>query len=128
TITLGDVDRVYGDTAFIGDGYGIASNPALANGDNGSIVIKDVAAVKDGGIVGDKTNDAGEHSWTLTADALDGVAGLQDNYDITIVNGKSTVEQKELSVTDILASIIYGDQKGAGYEITGGELEGIVYG
>ncbi|MCL1602924.1 hypothetical protein M3084_03555, partial [Succinatimonas hippei] len=46
-------------------------------------------------------------------------------YDIEL---SAVINKKTITIADLLATIVYGDQKGAGYEITGGELEGIVYG
>lgn len=46
-------------------------------------------------------------------------------YDITQIY---TINQKELSISDILASIVYGNQGEKGYTVTGGELKNVVAG
>ena len=142
TIYLDTVNRTYGDTAFTnGTNYGISTTSELVNGDSGlSLSNKAVvdAVNHDGALVtsGDEVrtnnaNKAGE-SYTWTVDNLEssfsGVDNLFQNYDVKIEAGKSTVAKKKLSVGDVTASIIYGNQGGEGFKITSnGKLDGIAY-
>lgn len=107
----------------------------------------------DGGLVGDgtKTNNAGDYNWTGTVNIVD---GYQGNYEFVLTTeqsndnqsslgtngtsittiGDSIVDKRQLSISDIIANIMYGNQNGSGFIITsGGTLvgvnseEGIVY-
>lgn len=143
TIELNDVNRVYGDTAIKkGSYYGIESVAGLVNGDEAqkdSLTLADNADIKDGALSEDKTktNDVkdGGYSWNVSgeddagkAQNFTGIDNLATNYDITIKDGSSMVEQKEISVGDLDASIVYGNQDGKGLVIHGDlGLTGIVY-
>ena len=137
TINLDTVNRTYGDTAFTnGTNYGISTTSELVNGDSGLSLSGDAvidAVNHDEALVdnGTKTNNAGEgYTWTVdnSESSFSGVDNLFQNYNVTIEAGKSTVAKKKLSVGDVTASIIYGNQKGEGFQITSdGELEGIAY-
>lgn len=143
TIDLNDVNRVYGDTAIKKDSYyGIESVTGLVNGDEAqkdSLTLADNADIKDGALSEDKTktNDVkdGGYSWNVSgeddagkAQNFTGIDNLATNYDITINDGSSVVEQKEISVGDLGASIVYGNQDGKGLVIYGDlGLTGIVY-
>lgn len=107
----------------------------------------------DGGLVedGTKTNNAGEYNWTGTVNIAD---GYQGNYEFVLTTeqsndnqsslgtngtsittiGDSIVDKRQLTISDIIANIMYGNQNGSGFIITsGGTLvgvngeEGIVY-
>ena len=162
TVDLNQVERVYGDTAITGE-YGFNYdfndiNNVLTEEDkaalraeldtNEVLGMNSVDITKDDeGLVnnGTKTNVAGTHSWTGTINIADDYKG---NYEFvvedsgTIINdgatitttGESVVNQRQLSVSDIVASIVYGNQDGKGFIVSGGKLigvnsnDGIVYG
>ena len=142
TIDLNDVNRVYGDTAITNGSYGIENVTGLVNGDEAqkdSLTLADNADIKDGALSEDKTktNDVkdGGYSWNVSgeddvgkAQNFTGIDNLATNYDITIKDGSSMVDQKEISVGDLGASIVYGNQDGKGLVIHGDlGLTGIVY-
>lgn len=151
TITLNDVEHNYG-TVLDADaiGYGIKSTDGLVNGDDGAGLTfnaetakdKDKAIYyhKDGGEW--RTNDAnGDYNYLEGIEdafkagasrandyANDGGAVNLDNYDVEYKGGKSVVKPKELGISDILATIVYGNQGGAGFKVAeGGNLTGVVY-
>ena len=135
-ITLDNVERTYGDTTLTNDtSYGFVSYNGLTNGDekNGLKFTYNSEYITDGGLNDDRTSDAGSYTWTIKdgkyEDAFTGVDNLTKNYKINFTegSGKSTVQKRQLTISDILATIIYGDQNRKGYTVTGGELEGIVY-
>lgn len=138
TITLDDVKRTYGDTAFIdGTGYGIVHADGLVNGDENNtsaLELKDDAVIEDGGILDSgRTNNAGDYEWTVEeGDYTNAFSGIKTgNYNITVTAGKSEVTPKTLSISNILATIVYGDQDGKGLTVNKGAslTEGsIVYG
>ena len=129
TINLDTVNRTYGDTAFTnGTDYGITAS-GLVNGDSG-LSLSQGATITDEALVenGDKTNNAGDnYTWTVTnsESSFSGVDNLFQNYDVKIEAGKSTVAKRKLSVSDVTASIMYGNQDGKGFTVTGGTLEGV---
>ena len=142
TIDLNDVNRVYGDTAITNGSYGIENVTGLVNGDEAkkdSLTLADNADIKDGALSEDKTktNDVkdGGYSWNVSgeddagkAQNFTGIDDLATNYDITIKDGSSMIDQKEISVGDLGASIVYGNQDGKGLVIHGDlGLTGIVY-
>lgn len=142
TIDLNDVNRVYGDTAITNGSYGIENVTGLVNGDEAqkdSLTLADNADIKDGALSEDKTktNDVkdGGYSWNVSgeddagkAQNFTGIDNLATNYDITITDGSSMVDQKEISVGDLGASIVYGNKDGKGLVIHGDlGLTGIVY-
>ena len=160
TIDLNQVDRVYGDTDIVNGEYGFSYgfNNVLSDKDktalgnelknNNALNMNTVnTATDDTGLIenGTKTNDAGIHSWTGTVNIADDYkgnyefvvkdSGIISNNGATITTtGKSVVNQRKLSVSDIVASIVYGNQDGKGFIVSGGELigvngnDGIVYG
>ncbi len=154
SITLNDVTRIYGDAeTFVGGiGYGIDSVDGLVNGDEKKqLTLSETykPGVGDGTEFGDgalyyfngdidnvRTNNVlpGDktYNWTIAgADygkAFTGVDKLTNNYTVNVTPGKSKVTPKELSISSILATIVYGDQNGTGFKIAeGGKLTGIVY-
>ena len=48
------------------------------------------------------------------------------NYDVTVKDGTSIVNQKELTVNDVAASIVYGNQGDRGFKLF--DEDGIVSG
>ena len=158
TVDLNQVDRVYGDTATKGEyGFSYGFNNVLSDKDKAALIeelnknalnMNTVnKATDDTGLIenGTKTNDAGIHSWTGTVNIADDYkgnyefvvkdSGIISNNGATITTtGKSVVNQRKLSVSDIVASIVYGNQDGKGFIVSGGKLigvnsnDGIVYG
>lgn len=145
TVDLDEVHRIYGDTAFTDDtNYGFTYNLDNAYADeetqntlkgeldgNLSLIVG-----KDGALTenGTKTNDAGNHTWTGTVSVSD---DLSKNYEFVLngfvtgssitSEGASIVKQRHLTVSDIIASIVYGNQDGKGFTISGGTLGNVVY-
>lgn len=137
TIGLSDVNRTYGDTKLTNNTKYEITKAELVNGDRG-LSLSDEAVVDavshDGALMdnGTKTNNAGDdYTWTVDNEesSFSGVNNLFNNYNVTIEAGKSTVAKKKLSVSDVTASIMYGNQNGQGFTVTGGTLDktGIVY-
>ena len=137
-ITLNDVERDYGNIGLNeGYFYGIKNSVGLTNGDTLLIFNTGYDALGGDGALykhnnGDyRTHDAnGNYSWTISAENYaQAFSGLNlGNYDINLTGGKSTVKQRELSISDIMASIVYGNQNGNGHTVSGGKLSGFVYG
>lgn len=155
-VDLNDVERTYGDTELdiTKDGYGYKYDFAnvtnetdltnLRNELNNNNVLSfghkdDVGLVENG----TKTNKAGGYKWTGTI-SIDG--DYQKNYEFILTDsqktdsvsslgkdgisitttGNSKVNQRELSISGIIANIIYGNQDGKGFTITsGGMLTGV---
>lgn len=159
TVDLNQVDRVYGDTAITKGEYGFSYgfNNVLSDKDKAALIeelnknalnMNTVnTATDDTGLIenGTKTNDAGIHSWTGTVNIADDYKGnyefvvkhsgtISNNGATITTTGKSVVNQRQLSVSDIVASIVYGNQDGKGFIVSGGKLigvnsnDGIVYG
>lgn len=146
TITLNDVNRVYGNTAIKDNGnYDISKVEGLTNGDSGTFTLAEGADIQDGAIVstadGDRTNDVKDGGYTWTVGTDDGknlsdnfsstVADWALNYEIEVVEGKSSLERKEITLGDLAASIMYGNQDGKGLTVNGGPslaAGGVVYG
>ncbi|HIR18277.1 MAG TPA: filamentous hemagglutinin N-terminal domain-containing protein [Candidatus Caccocola faecigallinarum] len=136
-ITLSDVFRIYGDTKFEnGTNYGLADGSVGlgANGDsvgfNGeSVTFVDGGLTEDlrktqnanvsgqtGGYLGDK-----RYSWNVAESDYEKVFGINpDNYNLTVNDGESKVAQRELTVSGLLASIVYGDKDGNGLKLKEG--------
>ena len=158
TVDLNQVDRVYGDTATkVEYGFSYGFNNVLSDKDKAALIeelnknalnMNTVnTATDDTGLIenGTKTNDAGIHSWTGTVNIADDYKGnyefvvkhsgtISNNGATITTTGKSVVNQRQLSVSDIVASIVYGNQDGKGFIVSGGKLigvngnDGIVYG
>ena len=151
TVDLNQVDRVYGNTDIINGEYGFSYgfNNVLSDADKTALIdelnknsvlnMNDVnAATDDKALVenGNKTNDAGSYDWTGTVNIA---KNYQGNYEFvvkdigTIDNGGATitttgdsiVNKRQLSVSDIIANIVYGNQDGKGFIVSGGELIGV---
>ena len=129
TIGLSDVNRTYGDTKLTNNTKYEITKAELVNGDRGLSLSGD--AVIDNALVKledeTRTNDAGDYTWTVDKQesSFSGVDKLFQNYDVTIGEGKSTVAKRKLSVSDVTASIMYGDQNNKGFTVTGGTLGGV---
>ena len=133
TITMDDIERTYGDTTIQSGGYGIKENgvSSLVNGDEKSTLVYNHGYHHDGALVTvkgeERTNGVRDGGYTWTVDkerygsAFTGVDGLTNNYNITVVDGKSTVTPKTLSLGELGATIVYGNQDGAGFLVTGGD-------
>ena len=145
TISLGDVNRVYGNVNITGEDYAITNSSGLTNGDVLSIN-KD--NIKDNGLRDSShTENAGDYTWTINKDGLDGIN--LDNYHILFQNadgtnseegfGKSTITKADLSIvvddastsvgvlpeftgTDINNSLVNGDSLEYSYGIGNGSL------
>ncbi len=128
-IALGDVERTYGDTKITKGGYTFdyAEGTTLVNGDEGLSV--NTKAVTDDAVLGGKTNDVkeGGYTWKIAATDLTGVENLTQNYNVTVINtGKSSVNKRNLSVTDLIAGIVYGSKEELKLKGSAA-LEGVAY-
>ena len=141
-ITLNDIYRIYGDHKTIysnydatqtGD-YGIKNVSELVNGDQDSLNELIVTAISDGALDDfenpTKTNDVTKDGYKWTGE-FSGIDNVNSNYTITVDGGNSIVKAKTITIKDLLASIVYGNQDGKGLQInTGASLAdgSIVYG
>lgn len=141
TITLDDVERIYGNIGFVNNtGYGITNVNGLTNGDeDNKLNLSDNANITDAALINvageERTNDVkgSPYDWTVAGDASNftGVDNLGTNYNITVVAGNSKVTPKTVTIKDLLATIVYGNQDNKGLQInTGASLAdgSIVYG
>lgn len=151
TVDLNQVDRVYGNTDIINGEYGFSYgfNNVLSDADktalrdeldkNNVLNMNTVNASHDDTALvenGTKTNDAGTYSWEGTVNIAD---GYESNYEFVVkdtgtisnegatvtTTGDSIVNKRQLSVSDIIANIVYGNQDGKGFIVSGGELIGV---
>ena len=138
TITLDDVERVYGNSDFVnGTGYAIES-ANLVNGDSGlGLDLSKITVSDDGALIivnGEtRTNNVDNYNWSVSSDASNftGVDNLGTNYDITVVAGDSKVTPKTITLADLVATIVYGNQDGKGFVLDSNSnlvLDGLVYG
>ena len=153
TVDLSTVERTYGDTDITKGEYGFsygfgnvtdsnAQNDLKAELDNNKVLsFGTVTPEDDKGLVenGTKTNDAGTYSWEGTVSlntsytADDYVFVLRNDQKGTVgadgksitTTGNSVVNKRQLSVSDVVATIIYGDQGGKGFTLNGGKLTGV---
>lgn len=141
-ITLNDIYRIYGDHKTIysnydatqtGD-YGIKNVSELVNGDQDSLNELIVTAISDGALDDfenpTKTNDVTKDGYKWTGE-FSGISNVNSNYTITVRGGNSIVKAKTITIKDLLASIVYGNQDNKGLQInTGASLAdgSIVYG
>lgn len=141
TITLDDVERIYGNIGFVNNtGYGITNVNGLTNGDeDNKLNLSDNANITDAALINvageERTNDVkgSPYDWTVAGDASNftGVDNLGTNYNITVVAGNSKVTPKTVTIKDLFATIVYGNQDNKGLQInTGASLAdgSIVYG
>lgn len=138
TITLDDVERVYGNIDFAnGTGYAIES-ANLVNGDSGlGLDLSKITVSDDGALIivnGEtRTNNVDNYNWSVSNDASNftGVDKLGTNYNITVVAGDSNVTPKTITLADLVATIVYGNQDGKGFVLDSNSnlvLDGLVYG
>lgn len=138
TITLGDVERVYGNIDFAnGTGYAIES-ANLVNGDSGlGLDLSKITVSDDGALIivnGEtRTNNVDNYNWSVSNDASNftGVDNLGTNYNITVVAGDSNVTPKTITLADLVATIVYGNQDEKGFVLDSNSnlvLDGLVYG
>ena len=125
-IGLKDKVHIYGDKETAD--HVINGNIGWVNGDkysNGDVILN----VTDGAYTDGKTNDVGDYKVTgNAAGAGANAATINKNYDFVVV-GNSKVEQKEISLNDFVANIVYGTK---GDKFTVGNISinegGLVYG
>lgn len=125
-ITLNDIYRIYGDRDTIygnyeatqGGNYGIKDVTGLVNGDNLSNLV--VTATSDGALDNftnpKKTSDVKEDGYKWSGD-FSGIDNVNSNYNITVDGGKSFVKAKTITIKDLLATIVYGNQGNKGLQI-----------
>ena len=113
TIDLNDVKHTYGKPSL--DDYGVSSVTGLTNGDKANI---GVTMTKDNALKDNNkhTNNAGDYTWT---GSVDGIEGLEDNYNITINPGKSTVDKGHLTITVDDSNTTVGDNPNYGGTVDG---------
>lgn len=100
TVSLNDVERIYGNATITNGSYSVKDISGLAQGDSYTKNDITITATSDGaisGVSGERvTNDAGSYEWTGTASSSN--AGLSKNYDIVVAgNAKSLVKKAQLS-------------------------------
>lgn len=147
-VDLNDIERTYGDITITNGNYGFnydfsnvskeEDKNTLINELNDKLTIQQV---NDDALVdnGSKTNNAGDYIWTGTVNIKD---GYSKNYEFVVsdgngnmqsagstitTTGSSKVNKRQLSISDIIANIVYGNQDGKGFTVSGGELSNIVY-
>lgn len=119
-ITLNDVERIYGNTNLVNSSYGINKVEGLVNGDDNTKDSLIINVVSDGAIDNvtnpQKTNDvtADGYIWSGT---FSGIDNINNNYNITVAGGKSTVKAKTITINDLLGTIVYGNQGNKGLHI-----------
>ena len=138
-ITLNDIERIYGSLDIINNGkYGFTYK--INNGKLTTEMEKELESLgfsvnSDGALVKDKTNNVGNYTWNGTV-TLDN--SLLSNYEFTnkegsiTTTGNSKVTPRSLTLKDLLATIVYGNQDGKGLILSSDKntdiLNGIVYG
>ena len=141
-ITLNDIYRIYGDHSTIygnceatqNGEYGIKDVIGLVNGDQNNLKNLIVKDISDGALDDyanpTKTNDVTKDGYKWTGE-FSGIDNVNSNYTITVDGGNSIVKAKTITIKDLLASIVYGNQDNKGLQInTGASLAdgSIVYG
>ena len=114
TIDLNDVNHKYGTPNL--NGYGVSSVTGLTNGDTASIgvTMTNDTALKDENT---HTNNAGgSYTWTGN---ISGLEGIENNYNITVNNGKSTVDKGHLTITVDDSNTTVGDNPNYGGTVDG---------
>ena len=139
-ITLNDIERIYGSLDIINNGgYGFTYN----NDNLTPAMIKELKSLgfsvdSDSALVGDKTKDVGSYTWT----GIVTLGSLSSNYELKNDNDGdgsitstaiSKVTPKTLTLKDLLATIVYGNQDNKGLILQKPNnntdiLNGIVYG
>ena len=114
TIDLNDVNHKYGTPNL--NGYGVSSVTGLTNGDTANIgvTMTNDTALKDENT---HTNNAGgSYTWTGN---ISGLEGIENNYNITVNNGKSTVDKGHLTITVDDSNTTVGDNPNYGGTVDG---------
>ena len=140
-ITLNDIYRIYGDhNTIYGNyeatqrgNYGIKDVTGLVNGDENSKNSLIVTATSDGALDNfvnpTKTSDVKEDGYTWSG-SFSGIDNVNSNYTITIEEGNSFVKAKTITIKDLLATIVYGNQGGNGFVLDSNsklDLDGLAY-
>lgn len=133
-ITLNDIERIYGSLDIINDGkYGFTytiNNGELTDKMKEELKSLGFSVNSDGALVKDKTNNVGNYTWNGTVT----LGSLSSNYELKNDNDGaiSKVTPKTLTLNDLLATIVYGNQDGKGLILSSDKntdiLNGIVYG
>lgn len=111
-IDLNDVKHTYGSPNL--NDYGVSSVTGLTNGDKANI---GVTMTKDNALKDkEHTNDAGDYTWT---GSVSGLEGIENNYNITVNNGKSTVDKGHLTITVDDSNTTVGDNPNYGGTVDG---------
>ncbi len=142
TIQLDNVNRTYGDISK--PQYSIKDDGNLVNGDAGKLFFNaeayeavpgDNETYGDGALYtvnGDtRTKDVGgTYYWNVAEQDYAKVFGgiNTNNYNITVIKGESNVTPKELSISSVLATIMYGNQNNEGFKVNVGNLVGFAEG
>ncbi|WP_407378088.1 beta strand repeat-containing protein [Megamonas funiformis] len=113
-IDLNDVKHTYGSPNL--NDYGVSSVTGLTNGDKANIgvTMTEDTALKDENT---HTNNAGgSYTWTGN---ISGLEGIENNYNITVNNGKSTVDKGHLTITVDDSNTTVGDNPNYGGTVDG---------
>ena len=94
TVNLGSVKHQYGTPNL--DDYKVGSVEGLTNGDTGNISVE---MTQDNALKDDNkhTNNVGDN-YTWSGNIESDITGLKNNYDITVKDGKSTVNKADLTI------------------------------
>ena len=101
------------------DDYVITGTEGLTNGDEAFEDKLDVTMTHDDALTDNNTHTkpaGGDYTWT---GSVDGIEGLEDNYNITINPGKSTVDKGHLTITVDDSNTTVGDNPSYGGTIEG---------
>ena len=101
------------------DDYVITGTEGLTNGDEAFEDKLDVTMTHDDALTDNNTHTkpaGGDYTWT---GSVDGIEGLEDNYNITINPGKSTVDKGHLTITVDDSNTTVGDNPSYGGTVDG---------
>ena len=101
------------------DDYVITGTEGLTNGDEAFEDKLDVTMTHDDALTDNNTHTkpaGGDYTWT---GSVDGIEGLEDNYNITINPGKSTVDKGHLTITVDDSNTTVGDNPNYGGTVDG---------
>ncbi|STY71870.1 Uncharacterised protein [Megamonas hypermegale] len=101
------------------DDYVITGTEGLTNGDEAFEDKLDVTMTHDDALTDNNTHTkpaGGDYTWT---GSVDGIEGLEDNYNITINPGKSTVDKGHLTITVDDSNTTIGDNPSYGGTVDG---------
>ncbi|MBE5061270.1 filamentous hemagglutinin N-terminal domain-containing protein [Megamonas funiformis] len=116
-VDLNKVYHTYGDPNL--KDYGIDKVEGLTNGDEAFEDKLDVTMTHDDALTDNNTHTkpaGGDYTWT---GSVDGIEGLEDNYNITINPGKSTVDKGHLTITVDDSNTTVGDNPNYGGTVDG---------